>query len=681
MGVIGTFGTFTSARMGIYASQASLNVTGNNIANINTVGYCRQNMDLVSLRSGGSDRYSNPYSINVGYGVLCTGVSQSRDPYLDIRYRTENSSVGAMDAKLAGLTELAKVLDEVGMGQDGEGVLEAQFNTIYEQMEILSRNVGSEEYDTMVRSSCDTLCQLFNTYAKELSTIKQNQEASLKQDLDTVNTILTNIRKLNEQIRSASIYGDKALELRDQRNLFIDKLSSFVKIDVTYTTEPIDEFSTVEKLVISVADSGKPAINLVDGIYAAQFNMPKTMKLVNKDYNAEDPNSKPYYNAVTGEPTDNEALATFNNFTEGATDNRYILEVAALTDKNGRFLKDAQNQDIDQPTELPDTLLYGSLQASREILTEKGEFSTGGDLRLDNDGNIKRGIPYYQAALDALAQKFADTMNAANTINPEGSTSGIPGLPTQMVTLTADQAAQVGLNAGDVVECYILDPGCELLTTNFFAHQVKDLSKLNKFGAYPSAEALHAYQADHLVRTGHGGTPVAIEFPGGNLFSTSGDTNDSEGITAANISISNAWSVGTTRILCSKELGPDNKPLSTANENINHMISLMTSKLDYLATDTNPTAATGKYFNGTFQEFYASMTNTLAADTHTTTALYNNYDSTVLELDNDRSSVSGVDLNEEATNMMQYQKSYSAACRLLTTIDSMLDKLINGTAV
>ena len=50
-----------------------------------------------------------------------------------------------------------------------------------------------------------------------------------------------------------------------------------------------------------------------------------------------------------------------------------------------------------------------------------------------------------------------------------------------------------------------------------------------------------------------------------------------------------------------------------------------------------------------------------------------------LNLDNDRQSVSGVDLNDEATNMMVFQKSYSAACQLMTTLDSMLDKLINGT--
>ena len=40
-----------------------------------------------------------------------------------------------------------------------------------------------------------------------------------------------------------------------------------------------------------------------------------------------------------------------------------------------------------------------------------------------------------------------------------------------------------------------------------------------------------------------------------------------------------------------------------------------------------------------------------------------------------------MDLNDEAMNLMQFQKSYSAACRLMTTLDETLDKLINGTGV
>ena len=59
--------------------------------------------------------------------------------------------------------------------------------------------------------------------------------------------------------------------------------------------------------------------------------------------------------------------------------------------------------------------------------------------------------------------------------------------------------------------------------------------------------------------------------------------------------------------------------------------------------------------------------------------LLNNYDVTATELDVSRESFYGVDLNDEAMNLMQYSKSYSAACRLMTTIDSVLDKLINGT--
>ncbi len=95
MAVIGTFGSFTAARLGIYASQASLNLTGNNIANINTKGYTRQRLDLVSLHSDGNIRYANSYNLDIGYGVLAEGTSQLRDPFMDIRYRNEQSSVGA----------------------------------------------------------------------------------------------------------------------------------------------------------------------------------------------------------------------------------------------------------------------------------------------------------------------------------------------------------------------------------------------------------------------------------------------------------------------------------------------------------------------------------------------------------------------------------------------------------
>ena len=94
MSNVSTFGAFTMAKLGIYASQKAMQVTGNNISNINTPGYTRQSLDLDSLYIGGADRYTSKWDAKLGSGVMVSGVSQIRSPYLDIRYRTEYSTTG-----------------------------------------------------------------------------------------------------------------------------------------------------------------------------------------------------------------------------------------------------------------------------------------------------------------------------------------------------------------------------------------------------------------------------------------------------------------------------------------------------------------------------------------------------------------------------------------------------------
>lgn len=68
--------------------------------------------------------------------------------------------------------------------------------------------------------------------------------------------------------------------------------------------------------------------------------------------------------------------------------------------------------------------------------------------------------------------------------------------------------------------------------------------------------------------------------------------------------------------------------------------------------------------------------STLAEDQMTVSDVYNNYTITSNEAYTDRDSVSGVDLNDEAANLMVYQKAYTAACRLMTTLNDALDSLL-----
>ncbi len=769
MAVIGTFGSFTAARLGIYASQSSLNVTGNNIANINTKGYTRQRMDLVSLHSDGNIRYANSYNLNIGYGVLAEGVSQLRDPFLDIRFRDENAKVGSYQAKLDCLEQMASILDEVGKGTGEFGIIEAQFNDLLAQLENFNGNAGVDVYDTTVRGSAESLTKLFRDYAEGLKTVENNKLNQLKEDVKTVNSLLTRIRDLSEQIREAGIHGDKALELRDDRNVYIDELSAYMKIDVSYDMEKIDEFSSVERINISIAGSGNPPIKLIQGIYGTQLTMPDTTAKRNPAYDPSKPQSNRYisqestpgnikytnverealrnengdiitndnagealikamdgfaggipevnkynpdnarYLDKDGNPTDDPELAAqVDNAVEGSEENRLWMSLEPLKDARGKFMKDQYHKDITESVDLTDNQLYGSLQAIREFLTEKGEFSSADDRLFDPEATQKRGVQYYKKSLDALAKKFADELNKANRLdfgqvseaykqNANGEFIDKDGNVIRDKDGNAITAAEFDDLADDIEQLDSLreelkkvladktDPDRDQKLEDL-RKEIKDLEDTDIPGR---SEEL--YEKMELLRQSGDLTTEWAFYNGGVLFSNHGDTNDPTGINASNITIANSWSTGDVRILNTKKPdtliedpngGPD-KVLShtTADDNIYHIINLINKDFDYLPSEIVDNAADGtkKYFTGSFQERLSDINSILALDGQTTATLYNNTTTQALVLENSRQSVSGVDLNDEATNMMVFQKSYAAACQLMTTLDSMLDKLINDT--
>ncbi len=781
MAVIGTFGSFTAARLGIYASQSSLNVTGNNIANINTKGYTRQRMDLVSLHSDGNIRYANSYNLNIGYGVLAEGVSQLRDPFLDIRFRDENSKVGSYQAKLDCLEQMASILDEVGKGSGGFGIIEGQFQDLLTQLQNFNGNAGVDVYDTTVRGSAESLTKLFRDYAEGLKTVENNKLNQLKEDVKTVNSLLTRIRDLSEQIREAGIHGDKALELRDDRNVYIDELSAYMKIDVSYDMEKIDEFSSVERINISIAGSGNPPIKLIQGIYGTQLTMPDTTAKRNPAYDPSKPQSNRYisqestpgnikytnverealrnengdiitndnagealikqmagfengisdankynpdnarYLDKDGNPTDDPELAAqVDNAVEGSEENRLWMSLEPLKDARGKFMKDQYHKDITESVDLTDNQLYGSLQSIREFLTEKGEFSSADDRLFDPEATQKRGVQYYKKSLDALAKKFADELNKANRLEFSQVSEAYvtkeiadPNDPTKQIKVFIDKDGNVirdkDGNAITAAEFDDLAKDIEQLDSlreelkkvladkalpeaekeQKLADLRKDIADLENKDIPGRSEAL--YEKMELLRQSGDLTTEWAFYNGGVLFSNHGDTNDPTGINASNITISSAWSTGDVRILNTKKPdtliedpngGPD-KVLShtTADDNIYHIINLINKDFDYLPSEIVDNAADGtkKYFTGSFQERLSDINSILALDGQTTATLYNNTTTQALVLENSRQSVSGVDLNDEATNMMVFQKSYAAACQLMTTLDSMLDKLINDT--
>lgn len=637
MSSVSTFGAFTTARLGMYAAMKGLDVTGHNISNINTRGYSRQKLDQRAMYLTGSDRYSSPNDARVGSGVLCTGISQLRDPYLDIRYRNDMAGVGELDGRLGVLDELTSILDEVGKGK-GDGVIEKQITDFIEKLSSLSNNTNMEEYQTLVRTSASTLISFFKSNAKALEKIKTNTENGFKKDMTRANEILKQIADYNDSIRKSEIHGDSALEQRDQRNVLIDELSQYMKIDVTYAKEDIGAGVTVEKLIIKMGDGNTDDITLVEGAYAGQLSFAQEP--------AQNPKFDPaqattngfglYLLNANGDTTNDPALAMLG---DSAT---YNLSLSELTNRHGdvMFGSTAKTPAYEE----------GMLQSTREMLISAGEYTPASIYEHDGAGGVrkvpnpnyttsvsKRGIPYYQKSMDALANKFAEVLNKAN--------------PKYLTNAAGNYTDAEGKELRYGATATPPNPGTPIKPDDF---PLTDPDML-------------AFFNDN------------VGVVGGTLISNSDAGDDFTGITAANISISKGWTNNTTKLATytkAEDVG------STSNSNINHIIIQLRGKHDYAPSDLDSDLGSSNvYTTGNFQEMYTNFCGILAMDVSTTGTLLQNRATSTEELDISRGAVSGVDLNDEAANMMMYQKSYAAAARLMTTIDEALDKLINGTGV
>ncbi len=834
---IGTFGSFTQARLAIYAAQSGLTVTGNNISNINTPGYTRQRLDQESLYIGGADRYTAKYDLRIGQGVLASGVSQIRDPYLDIRFRSEQAKVGYQDTKLGGLQGIATILDEVAKGEQTEGehfgIIGAQIENIASALERLTTETGHQEFDIQVRSAVESLCQKLNSYAAKLEEHYNNVEKGLVQDVKTVNSILTGIRDLNESIRNSEIHGHKALELRDERNLLIDQLSEYMQIDVKYEPEDIGGGEWVEKCVIKLGDANPdPSVKtdsttLIDGIFGAQISIDQVPQKRDPDY--KDPTSLPYldkfgnptaraseaqttpklnengemvndknevvtdandalwvpvenpdylpYLSADGKPTkDPDEARLVNNPDFDMTvselrdcrDNLFYYTSVKTTPLTQKEYSDAvkdtggttqetdkdtgvititvygRDPDVKDPNapnayfkrvytktpsgdvHLDDNDMIGALQAERELLTENGEFT---DLdviaNVDEKAATKRGIPYYQRSLDLLANQIATVLNEANQgyrTDPDGNyitpvvdangdpvmnESGRPasalitieyvvrdkdGNPVQAKDENGNPAVDGGGNPIFEKAEYALNKYVDYddpKVWDALPQEVKDaLEATNQSGVdIPKSDLVKAYlggetyQPDGSVKVDE--DAVKGIFDGGNLLSNHGDSDDDTDITASNISIAYSWSKGDKIVRSFTCAMGEVEPASGDSENVLHLEGLFHTKMDYSPTDlTSCDQANGDtMFNGTFGEMWNNIGTVLGDDQKKTTDLLNTYYKTSVDLDTQRDSVSSVDFNDEAMNLMMYAKSYNAACRLMTTLDSVLDKLVNGTGL
>ena len=649
-----TFASFTTAQLALRASQYGFDVTGQNVANINTSGYTRQVVDQISLNMQNAGRYAD--LPNVGYGTLVTGISQVRDPYLDIRFRNEVAKVGEADVKLAGLQEIESVLDEV----TAKG-MQTQLSDLNTMLQKLSDNVGSKEYDNMVKSSADALTKYLNQCAKQLETIRSNQEYNFKEvEIPEINNILENITALNKSIKDGQINGNPGLELLDQRNVLIDKLASYVKIDVTYVPTKISDSLTIDELRIDLVgkDNNINLINHLDrATFVADTSADGTITLNILDKNNAPATDNKFMiteeesNTITSILT---TIATLNNDIESSalltppvTDTEKInLRTALLNqlkDMNSN-IKVSSYEDTSTGTTVKRLRVY--LKADGESYNildhDKAGSLTISDADILNDGRILTIKPAVGASTEITNELLGTDVFSQLT---NGSIKG------SLEFLNSSGEFDGSVNSFKGIGYYqkMLDVMANTLATTF--------NNLNNLTSINSTTTTWA--------TGH------------ELF---GASDGSSTITAKNISVATGWANSEYTITPSVPETVGGSTASGANDNVLRMIDALKKDQNFMY-DINNTPTDGsddkEMFSGSFHEFVSNLNTTLGIDVKSISTLLDNYVSVSNEIANAKSSISSVSLDEEGMNMLKYQKSYAAAARFMTTIDEALDTLIN----
>lgn len=234
---------------GVLGHQAALNTTANNITNANTPGYSRQEVQFETQegrRTGAG---------TIGSGVSVANIRRLADAYLSQQLREDSTLFGEQNAFNAELTRLDNLL-----GGEDTGLNKA-LNNFFSAMQNAAEDPTSLPQRQLVLSEAQQLVNRFQGLNQEFIQQRESVKTQMQQGVKDANTLLKSIAELNLAISESPglAQGKEPLELMDKRDEKLRQLSELVSIRVT----------EVEGSQVNVSLSN--GLALVTGANAAEF--------------------------------------------------------------------------------------------------------------------------------------------------------------------------------------------------------------------------------------------------------------------------------------------------------------------------------------------------------------------------------------------------------------------------
>lgn len=611
---MGIFSILHTGTTGLNAAQVAVATTSQNIANADNDSYTRQRVQLTASNAVTSG------GVSIGTGVTVKSIVRIHDEYTYGKLRNSASDVAYDTYNSQTLKEVAGYfpdLSESGISQDIQNYFSAWND--------LSTNASAGSQKIALVQSAQTMTADIKNARTSLRSLQDSVNSQLKSSVDELNSVGQQIADLNKQINAVEAQqGNYANDLRDKRDTLELSLSKLVNVSVF-------------KGNITGDSSGE--VNMTDGGTEYYLNIAGSSFIDGATFHPlvidNSKNSSSYYSIYT-EMQD----GTRHEITEQLAGGK----IGAMLDLRGRVIDSESNngypQDgtiqkyIDNMDSLAQTIITETnniyaRSAQDKMQSPNLDLKSGTSLQ-NAYNNIENGtfdVIVYDSAGKAVATKTI-------TISPTtsmGDDTFSDSILTQLNSNTDDNADNNSLN--DV--------------NDYFTATFKDNGT---FALTPT--------------TNNSGYTIALVDHGTNFPGAIGVSQFLTGSDASNIGVATEYKKDPS------SLQAYDAPVSGNNKVANAMVQLQYNSLNFYSNNlSNPVS-------NTVSGFYSAVTTTISSDTTAASSSLDTNEALYNTINTQFQSTSGVNKDEELANLIKYQSSYTAASKIITTINAMLDTLL-----
>ncbi len=641
---------------GLTAYQAAENTVANNVANVETDGYSRQ---YTQRKASDALRTYTSYGMQ-GTGVTVTGIEQYRNIYFDNKYWSNNSDVGRYETHELYMSRIEKYFED-SSSVNGFSTI---YNNFFSGLEELAKDPGQTTTRTAFLGTAQTMTEYFRTMSANLQNEQMSINAEIKTTVERINTIGEEIASLNKQINLIELKGTSANELRDKRALLVDELSKIVDVEVS------------EVPVLNEADNNKPTganryiVKISNGNTLVNTYDYNTLELVGRE-----PDEKRNQCDVDGlyDIRWKETLSPFSVLADNLSGT--LKSLIELRDGNNNEALSGLTGDATTATGSGTPTIIGhagdtsfsmyktakpGTDLEREIadldIPESGSITIGGHQYYYSGFEVEQVLNSGVPATDADGN-WLYVYKFNNLTHVDSSGNKQPGLRGDLMT---EQPVYVGQNVDYQGIPYYMSQMNQWLRE--FAYRFDDMEK----------------QGEDL-----NGDPMDISFfqykASDGTLSQLNEDYSSYSFSTSTTSLANYYFLTAENFYVNQDIIKDPRLMSTTvtDGDINTDSSDIVDKL----LEIKDNKSVMEYRGCTSAEFLTCILSDISLNTMSSKTFKTNSSNIQAAIRNQRDSVSSVDDDEEALDLVKFQNAYNLNAKVIQTMTEIYDRLILQTGV